>query len=93
MDSINEELLAEIIMRIIGPVSATGDHGRDTERLQNLDKLCNLTYDLIGIINKQSVNADRYEKSMRDIGLRAKSFMDDLDDWKPFSAQEFQRNE
>lgn len=68
----------EIAHRLIGPITACGEHGEDMRRLGNLKRLIELTDGLLAVIRGQVHNASSHEASVRAIGLEAKQFIDTL---------------
>jgi len=68
----------EIVMKLIGPVRPTGDHGADMKRLENMKELTILVDKLMGDISSAAVFAARQEASMKAIGLLAKNFITEI---------------
>ena len=66
----------EIVMKLIGPVRPTGDHGADQERLANMEALTGLVDRLLFEIDSATPAATRSEASMKAIGAHAKEFME-----------------
>lgn len=67
----------ELVKKVIGKITPTGNHGIDKERLENLKSMCslveNLLYDIDDVIAK---NKHSQERSVREIVLYAKNFLD-----------------
>ena len=61
----------EIVTKLIGPVTATGDSSIDEDRLANLRQLLALADDIIEKIRDASFTRDRQEPSMKKIGGEA----------------------
>lgn len=70
--------LDEVVMKLIGPVEAVGEHHEDTKRLANMKALTLLADRLIWKISAAASDADREEDSMRAIGTHAKDFLREL---------------
>lgn len=70
--------LHEIVMKLVGPVQPTGDHGTDETRLTNMRALTALVDRLLFEINAAASSADRYEASMKAIGSHARAFLEDV---------------
>lgn len=65
----------EIVMKLIGPVQPTGDHGADQKRLANMEALTELVDSLLFEIDAATPAANRPEASMKAIGVHAAEFM------------------
>lgn len=70
--------LKDIVMKLVGPVDAVGDHGIDMARLDNLHNLKTLVSSLLNEIEKAAETKDQYQDSMRRIGKSADKFLNDL---------------
>ena len=70
--------IKEIVEKLTGKITATGDSSRDREHLENLKVLCYLVDDLIWKIQSVAKNKDSYENSVKEIGTYANSFLDNL---------------
>jgi hypothetical protein len=70
--------LFEIVMKLVGPVAATGQHNEDLKRFDNLGELIELTDRLLLIVTDVSKCANREEASISAIGKRAKDFLRDV---------------
>ena len=70
--------LQEIVMQLVGPIQATGEHYADTERLENLKVLTELVDRLIYDIDALLPNSRRPEASMKAIGTHAAEFLNNL---------------
>lgn len=73
----NKQLHA-VVMKLIGPVHAIGDHNADQQRLENLKMLTVLVDDLLCEIADVAPSADRHEASMKNIGTHARDFLKDV---------------
>jgi hypothetical protein len=69
---------AELILKLIGPVTAVGDSGVDEQRLHNLDEMIDVTFALIFEIERASHAARRPEASMKKIGRKAQLYLAEL---------------
>lgn len=78
MSNYKTQTYTEIAMTLIGPVRAIGDHGRDALRLDNLNEMIEVAYSLVTEIEYAAKTANRAEASMKAIGQRAQSAIDDL---------------
>ena len=67
--------LHEIVMKLVGPVGATGDHGQDQRRIKNLRSLTGLVDKLVFEVDRASAYASRHEASMKAIGEHASDFL------------------
>jgi hypothetical protein len=70
--------LAEVVMKLVGPVNAVGDHYEDQKRLENLKMLTEVVDVLLNQIDDASRTAERAEASMKAVGLYAKNFLNDV---------------
>ncbi len=68
--------LHELVLKLIGPVTAVGDHRIDRDRLENLKVLTGLVEDLMHEVSLAAQTVDRPEASMQTIGKYAKDFLD-----------------
>ncbi len=75
--------LPEIVKKLTGPIQPVGESNADHTRIENLDKVIELTESLLNDLIKASTNANRYEASMKSIGVRARTalreMMDNID--------------
>lgn len=67
--------LNEIVMRLVGPVHAIGEHNADQKRLANLKVLTSLIVSLMEEVEEAAKTADRPEASMKAIGNHARAFL------------------
>lgn len=66
----------EIVKKLIGPINPVGKSEVDQERLENLNKLCDLVEMLLmDIDDARHEGEGRYESSMKLIGNRAGEFI------------------
>lgn len=70
--------LTEIVNKLVGQISATGDSSRDGERLGNLKTMCDLVEALIQEIHFSARDKDSYESSVKRIGEYADKFLNNL---------------
>lgn len=68
----------DIIKKLIGSVEPSGDSGIDKQRLDNLTDMHVLVEQLIRDIKSAASCSDRQEHSMRQIGLQAKIFLQEI---------------
>lgn len=67
----------EIVTKIVGEVRPTGDSSRDLERLKNLKELCELTNELVALIDDiRTNNHHSHEHSVKLISDYAGNFID-----------------
>lgn len=72
--------IVDIVRKLIGPVTPTGQHGVDVERRKNLDELTTLVDKLLFDINSLVPFANRPEASMKAIGQDAAAFMEGIEE-------------
>lgn len=70
--------IKEIVQKLIGSITPAGSSHLDTQRLENLKVMCSLVEDLVYEINFVARDKDRYEASMKEMGVYAKKFLDNL---------------
>lgn len=70
--------MVQIVNKLVGQITATGDSSRDGERLSNLIVMCNLVEDLIEEIHFSARDKDSYESSVKQIGQYADKFLNNL---------------
>ena len=70
--------LKQIVQKLVGSISPSGESHLDTKRLENLKVMCSLVEDLVYEINFVARDKDRYEASMKEMGVYAKKFLDNL---------------
>lgn len=70
--------IKEIVQKLIGKITATGDSSRDNERLMNLINMCNLVEELVGEIQFSARDRNAYESSVKTIGQYADKFLNNL---------------
>lgn len=68
----------EIVKKLIGSISPVGATHIDEVRLENLKSMCELVRDLINEISGVAEHTNRVEHSIRQAGLYAESFLNDL---------------
>lgn len=69
------ENIKEIVQKLVGSIQPSGESNLDTQRLENLKVMCNLVEDLVMEINYVSRDKDRYEASMKEMGVYADKFL------------------
>lgn len=67
--------IKEILDKLIGATSATGDSSRDGQRLENLKTKCNLIEELIEDVRFSARDKDSWESSVKGIGQYADKFL------------------
>ena len=67
--------IAEIVMKLTGPIEPVGESIDDAQRLENLDTLTKAVDALIREIGYAAMNNTRHEASMRRIGNRATTWL------------------
>ena len=70
--------LTQIVNKLVGQISATGDSSRDGERLESLKTMCNIVEGLIEEIQFSARDKDSYEGSVKQIGQYASNFLNNL---------------
>lgn len=66
----------EIVKKLIGEVRPVGETNTDNQRFENLKNLCDLTNQLVSMIDDVShLNKDRQEYSMKRAGEYAHGFL------------------
>ena len=70
--------IKEIVQKLVGSITPSGDSHLDTKRLENLKEMCYLVKDLLYEINFVARDKDRYEASMKEMGVYARKFLDNL---------------
>ena len=68
----------DVVMKLIGPIHPLGESREDKHRLDNLRQLATLVDKLLNEISSVTFHAKREEASMKEIGIYATMFMDDL---------------
>lgn len=70
--------ITEITQKLIGPTQASGCHEGDQARLENVETLGNLIYDLTYQLIDASTDAHRQEDSMQRIGKAAQDHLGEI---------------
>lgn len=70
--------LKEIVQKLVGSIMPVGESHLDTKRLENLKIMCELIEDLVYEVNYVARDKDRYESSMKEMGVYAQKFLDNL---------------
>lgn len=73
--------LTEIILKLNGPIHATGEHNADQSRLRNLKNLNETLADLMMEIDSVSECRRNYQASMKAIGEEAHQFFKNTEEW------------
>ena len=68
----------EIVKKLIGKTSPTGESNTDQERLENLKEICKLTEDLIDHIKKTSTSNSDQQYSVQRIRVYAFDFLNKI---------------
>lgn len=68
----------DVVKKLLGEINPVGEYNEDNERFDNLEETIDLTRKLIYNIREVSFNKTRYEHSMREAGVKAQSFMNEL---------------
>ena len=69
----------DVVKKLIGKTQPYGDSNIDRERFENLKAMCELVGDLIEEIKDVAREKDRYESSMKEMGLYAYKFLSQLE--------------
>lgn len=73
--------ILEVTRTLIGVTEPYGDSGIDRKRTENLDKLIYVVDELLYDVIKAAVCKDRYEGSMRMMGEKAHTALNDWRSW------------
>jgi hypothetical protein len=71
----------EIITKLIGPIQPVGESNEDSKRLDNLTATTDLIDKLLMDVMNASNVKDRYEHSMKQIGLQADLYISETKTW------------
>lgn len=71
----------EIITKLIGPIQPVGESNEDSKRLENLTATTDLIDKLLMDVMNASNVKDRYEHSMKQIGLQADMYLSETKNW------------
>lgn len=66
--------LADVVMKLVGPVQPVGDSGIDEDRFHNLEALTDLIDRLLFEVRAASYHANRPEASLKKIGVYARDY-------------------
>lgn len=72
------ENIKEIVDKLVGSITPAGESHKDKERFENLKIMCDLVERLVYDIHLVTREKDRYESSMKEMGLYAQKFLDNL---------------
>ena len=72
------ENIKEIVEKLVGNIQPAGESHLDKQRLENLKLMCGLVEDLVWEINQVSKDKDRFESSMKVMGIYADNFVKNL---------------
>ena len=70
--------LYDIVKKLAGPITATGESHIDRNRFENLKAITELTSKLLDGITIAAIDANRDEDSMHQIGGMAAEFLDQI---------------
>jgi hypothetical protein len=69
--------ITEIVLKIVGPVDPIGETNTDNSRFDNLKVLCELTENLVWIVDEIGYkNKDSYQYSVKRAGAYAFDFIE-----------------
>jgi hypothetical protein len=68
----------DVVKKLIGDVQPYGAEHMDNRRLENLKAMCFLAYDLLVEIHNASKYQDTKERSMKEIGVYAATFLKEV---------------
>ena len=71
----------EIITKLIGPIQPVGESNEDSKRLENLTATTELIDRLLKDVADASDSKNRYEASMKQIGLQADMYLSETQMW------------
>jgi len=72
------ENIKEIVQKLVGSISPSGQSHLDTQRLENLKVMCGLVEDLVYEINFVAREENAYQYSIKEMGVYARKFLDNL---------------
>jgi hypothetical protein len=72
--------ICDVVDKLVGPVEPVGCSQSDSERMENLETLINLSDHILIRINDCSKSKGSYESSVKQIGLKAEKHLSDLID-------------
>lgn len=72
------ENIKQIVDKLVGSITPAGESHKDSERMENLKVMCGLVERLVSDIHFVARDKDRYEASMKKMGLYAQKFLDNL---------------
>ena len=64
----------KVVKKLIGEIDPVGETNEDTKRLENLEETIELIKSLLSDIESVSINRNRQEYSMKEIGITAYNF-------------------
>lgn len=67
--------IEDVVMKLVGPVTAVGECNADAVRYENLNELTELIDNLINRVRDAAMDADRHEASMKKIGVSARDYL------------------
>lgn len=79
-ENMKEEFeLHEIVLRLVGPIRPIGKTESDEERFKNLQRLCEITKELLGLIEDVGIDfSHRHEHSVKHASDYAIAFMNKI---------------
>lgn len=78
LTKLSAQQIAEMVMRVVGPVQPTGEHNTDKGRLENMEVLIEVVDRLLHEISCAEPSANRPEASMKVIGKCASNFLKEI---------------
>ena len=81
MENLSSDEIRKVVDRLVGEVEATGESREDRERLDNLQKLIDLTDNCLDKIARASFSSTRQEDSMNRIGRYALRYLAESATW------------
>jgi hypothetical protein len=72
------EVIREVMNQYIGSIEAVGETNTDSRHFTNLQVLADVLYHIVAAICEETLNAKRYEWSMKKSGEYAVSILKDI---------------
>ena len=72
------ENIKQIVDKLVGSITPAGESHKDRERFDNLKVMCDLVERLIYDIHFVARDKDRYESSIKGMGVYAQKFLNNL---------------
>lgn len=70
--------LHEIVFKLLGPIGATGDHGRDMDRVGNINKLGEMLLIITDELGSNVKCANDPRMGVREVGNVSKSILTEM---------------